>query len=170
HFCFASAAALISTLATTTTTQGAPVSHDTRYSDPEGSTARDGRGGYGGYGGYGGSGDNNGGSGGRDGSSDSGAHYSIKNLNNGDEIRSGTTSETSPSSMPPPRKSDTLSCQSPSRSGSDFSVNCDSRSWFVWVECSDGNRYTTRMITEDLRVTMTCPDGITASDGGVYDS
>ncbi|GAA0398803.1 hypothetical protein GCM10010357_19890 [Streptomyces luteireticuli] len=49
-----------------------------------------------------------------------------------------------------------------------FQITCDGSRWFVFVDCTDGFRYTFGPFSGALRVTAVCPLGARATGGGAF--
>ncbi|CAM5369136.1 hypothetical protein [Streptomyces abikoensis] len=98
------------------------------------------------------------------------ASYSAENLIDRSEApRTGTASQGATNSQLPPQ-AESLQCRDAYLSGPTFAITCSGNRFYVWADCSNGYRYTVGPFNGTYRVTITCPSGSRALQGGAYGS
>ncbi|KAF9941168.1 hypothetical protein BGZ65_004858 [Modicella reniformis] len=99
-------------------------------------------------------------------SSSNGPRYAVFSKSN--LVYSGIAKQSSQDETLPPKKRG-LACSIPISRGFELTIHCSGPSYNVWVNCTDGYRYTTSDPLMNLRrIVMTCPKGSDATNGGAY--
>ncbi|KAF9416020.1 hypothetical protein BGZ76_004723, partial [Entomortierella beljakovae] len=93
--------------------------------------------------------------------------YSILDVDTQKEIQHGTPYK-SRSREEAPSPTFMIDCYDAKISGPQYSLTCNAREWYEWVDCSDGSRYTTPKLSGRFRAVISCPSGTNAIRGGAY--
>ncbi|WP_370420151.1 hypothetical protein AB8O64_18990 [Streptomyces sp. QH1-20] len=97
--------------------------------------------------------------------------YSAENLTDRTEVpRTGAVPPSGGGGTAPPASTESLRCWDAYLSGSTFAISCSGNNFYVWADCSNGYRYTVGPFAGSYRVTITCPGGSRALQGGAYGS
>lgn len=81
---------------------------------------------------------------------------------------SGTTARLSGTEAEVPPRGASLDCRDPRLSGSGYALSCSGEDFYVFVDCSNGDRYAYGRGAGEYRIIFTCPSGATALRGGAF--
>jgi hypothetical protein len=96
------------------------------------------------------------------------ARYSATNLETG-SVNQGTARRSlGGAHTVAPDAAASLRCWSPAISGRAFRVSCSGDRYYVYADCTNNRRYVVGPLANAKRVTIYCPAGTRATDGGAY--